>query len=199
MQTIALFGTSADPPTLGHQAILSWLADHYDRVAVWASDNPFKSHQTPLPHRMAMLQLLIDEIQPPRHNLQLYPQLSRPRTLHTVEIARTIWSNAAFTLVVGSDLISQLPSWYQADALLNQVKLLVVPRSGHPLNRAALTELRHRGADLAIADMIAPDTSSTAYRENGDPDEITPPIEAYIHRERLYAWQENSRERQRMR
>ena len=42
---IALFGTSADPPTAGHQKILRWLSEGYDRVAVWAADNPFKCHQ----------------------------------------------------------------------------------------------------------------------------------------------------------
>jgi cytidyltransferase-like protein len=62
MKRIALFGTSADPPTSGHQAILNWLSQHYDLVAVWASDNPFKSHQTPLEHRSRMLRLLIEEL-----------------------------------------------------------------------------------------------------------------------------------------
>ncbi|MGB3262812.1 MAG: adenylyltransferase/cytidyltransferase family protein, partial [Microcoleus sp.] len=55
MQKIALFGTSADPPTAGHKTILSWLSQHFDWVAVWASDNPFKSHSTSLEHRSAML------------------------------------------------------------------------------------------------------------------------------------------------
>ena len=32
MVNIALFGTSADPPTSAHQAILNWLAAHYDHV-----------------------------------------------------------------------------------------------------------------------------------------------------------------------
>ena len=59
---IALFGTSADPPTAGHQEILQWLSERYDWVAVWAADNPFKSHQTALLHRAAMLQLLITNI-----------------------------------------------------------------------------------------------------------------------------------------
>jgi len=36
-----LFGASADPPTAGHQAILSWLSELLrDWVAVWAADNP---------------------------------------------------------------------------------------------------------------------------------------------------------------
>ena len=59
---VALFGTSADPPTAGHQAILKWLSERYDWVAVWASDNPFKFHQTSLEHRGAMLRLLIEDI-----------------------------------------------------------------------------------------------------------------------------------------
>ena len=120
------------------------------RVAVWASDNPFKSHQTPLVHRMAMLQLLIEAINPPRHNLQLYPELSKPRTIHTLEVAETLWPEATFTLVIGSDLIYQLPNWYQSDVLLERVKLLIIPRPGFVPNEMALAELRLRGARLTI-------------------------------------------------
>ncbi|MEM6592470.1 MAG: nicotinic acid mononucleotide adenylyltransferase, partial [Cyanobacteria bacterium P01_C01_bin.73] len=40
MTRIALFGTSADPPHQGHQAILTWLARRFNHVAVWAADNP---------------------------------------------------------------------------------------------------------------------------------------------------------------
>ncbi|NET52841.1 MAG: nicotinic acid mononucleotide adenylyltransferase, partial [Merismopedia sp. SIO2A8] len=35
MTTLALFGTSADPPTAGHQQILRWLSYQYDHVIVW--------------------------------------------------------------------------------------------------------------------------------------------------------------------
>ena len=93
MVHVALFGTSADPPTAGHQAILRWLARTFDQVAVWASDNPFKSHQTPLQHRAAMLQLLIDDIEPPCTNIHYYADLSHPRTLTTVEHARRRWGS----------------------------------------------------------------------------------------------------------
>ncbi len=196
MQTIALFGTSADPPTAGHQAILGWLSYHFDHVAVWAADNPFKSHQTPLNHRMAMLQLLIDDISPPRQNIWLYPELGRPRTWHTLSIAQTLWRNARFTLVIGADLVYQLPNWYRVEELLAQVNLLIVPRPGFPLQESALAELRRRGATVAIADFISVDTSSTAYRNSGDTQNLTPLVADYIHREHLYACQETSRERQ---
>ena len=36
-QTIALFGTSADPPSTGHRALLEGLLDHYPQVVTWAS------------------------------------------------------------------------------------------------------------------------------------------------------------------
>ena len=49
MTQIALFGTSADPPSIAHREILRWLCDRYDWVAVWASDNPMKPQQTPPP------------------------------------------------------------------------------------------------------------------------------------------------------
>jgi nicotinate-nucleotide adenylyltransferase len=191
MMQIALFGTSADPPTAGHQAIIVWLADRYDWVAVWASDNPFKSHQTPLEHRSTMLQLLINAIDPPRQNVHLHLDLSHPRSLVTVERARQIWTDAEFTLVIGSDLVAQLPQWHQVEELLKQVNLLVVPRWGYRLTEAEVEPLRRMGAKVAIADLSVPAVSSTDYREEGNPDIVMPPIEAYIHRQHLYREPEN--------
>jgi nicotinate-nucleotide adenylyltransferase len=196
MLNIALFGTSADPPTAGHRVILGWLSEHFDQVAVWASDNPFKGHQTPLGHRMTMLGLLIDDLKPTRQNVHLEPQLSQPRTFHTLEIAKAQWPEARFTLVIGSDLVAQLSSWYRSGELLQQVDLLIVPRPGYPLSETALETLRHQGAHVAIADLNSPDTSSTAYRENGEINGLTPHIEDYIHREHLYPWRDAPKEKQ---
>jgi len=191
MVNIALFGTSADPPTSAHQAILNWLSYHYDHVAVWASDNPFKTHQTPLEHRSTMLRLLIEDISPPRRNISLYQALSSPRTLETVEKAHQHWGTQVdFTLVIGADLVSQMPRWYQIEKLLQQVKLLVVPRPGYEIDEGGIEELRKLGAEVAIADLLAPAVSSTAYREKGDPEVLTPPVEDYIHKEQLYACQD---------
>jgi nicotinate-nucleotide adenylyltransferase len=190
MQKIALFGTSADPPTAGHKTIMSWLAQHFDWVAVWAADNPFKSHQTSLEHRSTMLLLMIQEINSPQHNISLHPDLSSSRTLETVERAKLLWPDAELTLVIGSDLVEQLSRWYKIEHLLAQVQLLVVPRPGYPAEKLDLWQLRRLGAEVAIASLNAPNVSSTFYRETGDTEALTPPVEAYINREHLYAWQE---------
>lgn len=137
-----------------------------------------------------MLQLLIEDIDPPRHNLRLEPELSHPRALITVQRARKLWQDADFTLVIGSDLVAQLPRWYRMKELFQQVCLLVIPRPGYPLSEADLEPLRQMGANVTIAPIPVPDVSSTDYRETGDAEAVIPPIEAYIHREQLYTWQD---------
>jgi nicotinate-nucleotide adenylyltransferase len=193
MMRIALFGTSADPPTAGHQKILRWLSEGYDWVAVWAADNPFKSHQTPLQHRAAMLQLLIEDVDTPNHNIALEQDLSSLRTLETVEKAKSRWGDdTQFTLVIGSDLLPQLPRWYRIENLLHQVQLLVVPRPGHPIANHSLEAIENLGGKIAIATLTGMDVSSTAYREHGDTQALTPPSMAYIHQEHLYKCQDTT-------
>ncbi|MEM7773273.1 MAG: nicotinate-nucleotide adenylyltransferase [Cyanobacteria bacterium P01_A01_bin.37] len=193
MPSIALFGTSADPPTAGHQQILNWLSYQYDEVWVWASENPFKHHQTPLDHRAAMLRLLISDIHPPRSNIYCDQRLSNPRALITVERAQHRWPDASLTFVVGSDLVDKVAGWYRSTELLQQVKLLVIPRPGYAITPHDVTHLLAQGGDVAIADMTGPPVSSTAYRQAHDPNTITPPVQAYIHQEKLYECQDPSK------
>ncbi|MGC9524197.1 MAG: nicotinate-nucleotide adenylyltransferase [Limnospira sp.] len=186
MTRIALFGTSADPPTAGHQFILSQLARRFDRVLVWAADNPFKSHGASLEHRQTMLEVLIEQIDPPRDHIVVKPELSSRRTIETVSGARKHWPDGEFTLVVGSDLVRQIPRWYKIKDLLAEVDLLVVPRPGYNIQDGDLAELRKLGARVAIADWQGLDVSSTDFRQAGDPNPIPSPVQAYIDRENLY-------------
>jgi nicotinate-nucleotide adenylyltransferase len=181
---IALFGTSADPPTIGHLEILRWIADRFDRGVVWAADNPFKGQQTPLEHRTQMLRLLVEELQLPQ--VQVQPDLSHPRTLITVERAQQRYPEAKLTLVVGGDVARQLPQWFRVEELLQKVNLLVVPRSGYSVTDLELQRLRQLGATVAIAPISVPGVSSTAYRECHDGDGIPQVVQAYIDREQLY-------------
>ena len=115
MTRIALFGTSADPPHRGHAAVLDWLATEFDHVAVWTSNNPFKKHQTPLHNRFHMLELLIGELTAPPGMVQVHPELSHMRTIVCIERAQQKWPEAEFFLVIGSDLVRQIPTWYRAE------------------------------------------------------------------------------------
>jgi len=188
MTKIALFGTSADPPTAAHQAILRWLAANYDIVAVWASDNPFKSHQTSLDHRAEMLRLIIQEIKNPQANIQLYQELSDRRSLISVNKAQDIWGkNSSYSLVIGSDLISQIPRWYRIQELLEMVSILIVPRPGYAINDSEIKALENLGGKCILPNLKTPALSSTAYRHHHDQNVITHSVAKYINQEKLYA------------
>ena len=109
MPQIALFGTSADPPTRGHKALMEELLQLYPRVATWASDNPKKQHGAPLTLRAQLLQALVKQIQNPR--LEQIQELSDPFTIRTLQRAGKRWPDAELVFVVGSDLASQIPGW----------------------------------------------------------------------------------------
>jgi nicotinate-nucleotide adenylyltransferase len=193
MVQTALFGTSADPPTTGHQAILEWLATRFDTVAVWAADNPFKLGQTPLLHRQAMLALLLEAVGQKYSNVRLCPHLSDARSLHSVCLAQKDWPDAQLVLVVGTDVLNSLPSWYRIEELLRIVHLQIVPRPGFPVNREDLNALHALGAQISIAaDFIGPDVSSTTYRQTKTEAVMIPAIATYIHQHGLYDWADRS-------
>jgi nicotinate-nucleotide adenylyltransferase len=186
---IALFGTSADPPTIAHQKIIHWLAlQQFDRVAVWASDNPFKTHGASLEQRSQMLELAISEIQPPIDRLvKVYRNLSHRYTLESLNIARESWGDCEFFLTIGADLIVQMPQWYRIGELLTQVKLLIVPRTGNQIESADLQRLTDLGAHITIAPLSTPIISSTAIRNSHSIKGVPSSIAKYIQQQKLYS------------
>ncbi|WP_319422254.1 nicotinate-nucleotide adenylyltransferase [Pleurocapsa sp. FMAR1] len=187
MKKIALFGTSADPPTIGHQTILSWLSQHFELVVVWASDNPFKQHQTSLKHRTQMLHTAIKDISLTNNNISLHPELSDRRTLITVKKARKKWGQKAeFTLIIGSDILQQISSWYRIEDLLKEVKVLIIPRVEYDIQEQELETLKGVGGKVAIASLNAPKVASSTYRLQKDRNLITPTVNDYIIQHNLY-------------
>jgi nicotinate-nucleotide adenylyltransferase len=190
---VALFGTSADPPTIAHQEIIRWLASKFDRVAVWAADNPFKTHGASLEQRSQMLELLIAQIDlSVSKHARVYRELSSQRTLETFVTARSIWADSEFILTIGADLITQLPDWYRASELLAQVKLLIVPRTGSQISANDLQILTDLGAKIEIAPLSTPPISSTVIRNSHSIVGLTPRVAAYIQQHQLYAITDDS-------
>jgi nicotinate-nucleotide adenylyltransferase len=192
---VALFGTSADPPHQGHGAILTWLATQFDPVAVWTANNPFKAHQTSLGDRFRMLELLIDDLAVPPGRVQLHPELGHQRTVITLERARQIWPGAELVLVVGADLVDQLPTWYRATEIFAAASLLVIPRPGYDLSPASLAALGQH-TRITVADMPEIDVSSSRYRQCDTPPDphqnLTPAVRSYIAQHHLYPCPQSS-------
>jgi nicotinate-nucleotide adenylyltransferase len=188
MAAIALFGTSADPPTCGHRALLEGLLSLYPLVATWASDNPLKQHGAPLEIRVQLLAALVTAIANPR--LSHEQQLSSPWSIETLERAAQRWPDHERVFVVGSDLLPQIPHWRQADQLLANVRLAVAPRQGWPLQQSDLERLRQCGAKIELLPLQIPASASRLVRQapGGHPDPSLVPAELWplLRRHGLY-------------
>lgn len=182
---IAIFGTSADPPTIAHEKILTYLAPLYDLVAVYAADNPFKNHANHLDHRGNMLQLVIGNLT--CSNILYTPELGDRRTIYTVEKVKQRWGeNHNLTVVIGGDLIPQIFQWYRAQELWQSVKVLIIPRQGYTLDPVHINYLQQQSLGCAIASCETPALSSTDYRRYQDDNILSEEIKKYIEKHRLY-------------
>ncbi len=174
--SIALFGTSADPPTLGHEALLTELTQIFPKVITWASDNPDKKHQIPLLKRTQLLRLLVKKISHPK--LELVQELSSPRTIHTLKKAFQLWPESSFSFVIGSDLALQVPKWLNAKSILSKVRIAIAMRDGWPISEIQLEEIKNLGGEIEILPFKIPESSSSKFRERPQkvliPQEIVP-------------------------
>lgn len=181
---LALFGTSADPPTAGHRALLAGLASTYGQVVTWASDNPLKQHGAPLAQRAVLLQRLVDDLADPR--ISLHQELSSPRALTTLERAAALWPGRELVFVVGGDLAPQVPRWYRAAELLRRCRLAVVPRQGFSLDPAALETLRQLGGRPEVLALPVPGTASSAVRAQPSPEQLPAAVWNELVKHNLY-------------
>ena len=189
MNSIALFGTSADPPTLGHEALLSELTKIFPKVITWASDNPDKKHQIPLVKRTELLRILVKKISHPK--LELVQELSSPRTIHTLKKGLKLWPEANFSFVIGSDLTVQVPNWLNAKSILNKATIAIAMRDGWPISDQQLEEIKKLGGEIDLLPFHIPESSSSKFRER--PQEVLVPQELVplLLEENLYGLADN--------
>ena len=187
--SIALFGTSADPPTLGHEALLSELTKIFPKVITWASDNPDKKHQIPLLKRTQLLRILVKKISHPK--LELVQELSSPRTIHTLKKAFQLWPEASFSFVIGSDLAMQVPKWLNAKSVLSKVRIAIAMRDGCPVSDIQLEEIKNLGGEIEILPFKIPESSSSKFRERPQQALVPQELVPLLLEENLYGLSDN--------
>ncbi|BEV36739.1 nicotinate-nucleotide adenylyltransferase [Synechococcus sp. M16CYN] len=184
LDRIALLGTSADPPTRGHQALLEQLIKRYDQVVTWASDNPMKQHGASLPVRTMLLKALVEQLN--TNNLQLVQDLSSPFTVITLNRANQRWPKHDLAFVVGSDLAAQIPSWKEADQWLCRCKIAVAHRQGWPLSETVLAELSAFGASVDVLDIDIPASASSEQRLDPRSEKVPTAVWPLLIKQKLY-------------
>lgn len=183
---LALFGTSADPPTRGHRAFLQGLSERYPRVITWASDNPLKRHEAPLAIRTALLQAVVDDLDHP--GLGLDQRLSHRHALTTLDRAAELHPRYRLVFVVGSDLLPQIPRWYEAEKVLQRCRLGVVPRAGWRFTENDLMRIASLGGSMERLDLRIPATASSSVRAHPDSAMVPRELWGTLREQDLYGW-----------
>ena len=160
---IALFGTSADPPTNGHQEIIKELSKIFPLVVSYASDNPSKKHKEILTYRSLLLRLLIEDFNSP--SVLFDQEISSPWAIKSIKRCKQKYNPDKIKFVIGSDLINQLLSWKNFNEIITECDLFIIPREGYPINPLTIKSINNTNAKYEISKFIVTNISSSMIRE----------------------------------
>jgi nicotinate-nucleotide adenylyltransferase len=179
---VALLGGSFNPPHVGHL-----LAAHYVRATcevdeLWLMPtyrHPFGKALTAFEHRVAMCAAVCRDASGWLKVSEVEREVGgEGRTVDTLDFLHARHPGHAFTLVIGSDILADLPKWKDFPRIERLATVRVLHRAGHP-------------APQAVGPALA-QVSSTEIRERlsrgEDPWELVPrAVLAYARAQGLYA------------
>ena len=183
-QKVALFGTSADPPTNGHKIIIEELAKIYNNVISYASNNPSKKHKETLFFRSLLLKTLISDFNDP--GIYFDQDLSSPWAITSIKRCKKKYNHKQIDFVIGSDLLEEIFVWKNINKLLQEVDLLIIPREGYPINSNKLKLIRENNGRFIISLFKVPKISSSFIREKIDYSELPNCLIPIIEKNNLY-------------
>lgn len=193
MKRVGLYGGAFDPPHIGHVMSITavWNSGRVDEVwLIPTGRHRFKQGITAGEHRRIMVEIMLAtafvSAGPLRVNTTELERLEVPSTtIELLALLRARHADCAFSLIIGADLIEQIPSWARGEELMATASFLVVPRLGQVIP-GALPPTMH-----IVPSQHHTDVSSSIVREmiagGRSVDGLVPPgVIAYILRNKLY-------------
>jgi len=163
-KSIALFGTSADPPTIGHKKILEELSKIYAFTISYVSNNPKKKHIEDISIRSHLLKTLIDDLDNPK--ILFNQKISSQWAVESIKKCKEIYKFNNLDFVIGSDLIKDIFYWKNFDKITDEVSFLVILREGYPVESNTLKMLETYKVKFKISTIKIPNISSSKLRSN---------------------------------
>lgn len=158
---VALFGGSFNPPHVGHLLAVAYLRAVAPVDAVWlmpAHRHAFGKQLAPWEDRLQMCGAVASVFTGVEVTDIEAHVPGEGRTVDTVDALRARYPTHTFRLVLGTDLLEQLPRWKDPQRLLALAPPLVVGRTGYPK-----PDKLPDGAEW-LGDVFLPEVSSTQVR-----------------------------------
>ena len=163
-KSIALFGTSADPPTIGHEKILEELSKIYAHTICYVSNNPKKKHKEDIAIRSQLLKTLIEDLDNPK--ILFNQSVSSQWAVESIKKCKRIYELNNLDFVIGSDLIKDIFYWKNFDKITDEVSFLVILREGYPVELNTLRMLETYKVKFKVSAIEIPNISSSKFRLN---------------------------------
>ena len=163
-KSIALFGTSADPPTTGHEKILEELSKIYAHTICYVSNNPKKKHKEDIAIRSQLLKTLIEDLDD--HKILFNQNVTSKWAVESIKKCKKIYEHDNLDFVIGSDLIQDIFCWKNFDKIIKEVSFFIILREGYPVESSTLKMLETYKVKFKISKIKIPNISSSKFRLN---------------------------------
>jgi len=183
-KSIALFGTSADPPTIGHKKILEELSKIYAFTISYVSNNPQKKHIEDISIRSHLLKTLIDDLDNPK--ILFNQKISSKWAIESIKKCKEIYKFNNLDFVIGSDLIKDIFYWKNFDKIILEVSFFIILREGYPIESNTLKMLETYRVKFKISTIKTPNISSSKFRLNFNCSNLPSSLIDIVKRNNLY-------------
>ena len=176
---IALLGGSFNPPHVAHVMAAYWVLETQGVAEAWllpSYRHPFGKALAPWEDRVRMCELAARAVRG-LHLCTAEAELADDplvgKTARTLEHLAAKHPDLSFALVVGADVLADLPRWYRFDRVRELARIVVVGRQGHAgtdapaLPDVSSTEIRARIARGEDVSGLVPRRVLEYVRERG--------------------------------
>jgi len=184
VKSIALFGTSADPPTIGHKKILEELSKKYAFTIGYVSNNPNKNHKEDISIRSHLLKTLIEDLDNPK--ILFNQSVTSQWAVESIKKCKRIYELNNLDFVIGSDLIKDIFCWKNFDKITDEVSFFVILREGYPVESNTIKMLETYKVKFRISDTKIPNISSSKFRLNFNYSNLPTSLIDIVKRNNLY-------------
>jgi len=183
-KSIALFGTSADPPTIGHKKILEELSKIYAFTISYVSNNPQKKHIEDISIRSHLLKTLIDDLDNPK--ILFNQKISSQWAVESIKKCKKIYEIDNLDFVIGSDLIQDIFCWKNFEKIIKEVSFFIISREGYPVELNTLKMLETYNVKFKISSIKIPNISSSKFRLNFNYSNLPASLIDFVKKNNLY-------------
>ncbi len=137
---VGLLGGSFNPPHVGHLTAAVYVKATQEVDEVWllpSYRHPFGKPLAEFEHRAAMCRAMCSEASGWLQVWEIERELGGTgRTVDTLKHLVGKYPEHRFSLVIGSDIVKDLPHWKEFDEIERRAAVIVLHRPGHPSPRA---------------------------------------------------------------